>query len=194
MKKTVLSLAFLLIAGFAFSQSTNWKIDNSHSNVTFEIDHMVISTVTGKFQEFEGVIKSDKADFSDADISFTIQAASVNTNNEKRDDHLRNEDFFNVPVYPEITFVGKKLTPESGKNYKLVGDLTMHGVTKEVELDVKYNGTVKDPWGNTRAGFKVSGELDRTDYGLVYNSALEAGGLVIGEEVEIQVNLELIKE
>lgn len=194
MKKSVLSLAFLLIAGFAFSQATNWKIDNSHSNVTFEIDHMVISTVTGKFQEFEGDIKSDKADFSDATISFTIQAASVNTNNEKRDDHLRNEDFFDVANHPEITFVGKKLTPESGKEYKLVGDLTMHGVTKEVELDVKYNGTVKDPWGNTRAGFKVSGELDRTDFGLVYNSALEAGGLVIGEEVDIQVNLELVKE
>lgn len=194
MKKSVLSLAFVLIAGFAFSQTTNWKIDNSHSNVTFEIDHMVISTVTGKFQEFDGVIKADKADFSDADISFTIQAASVNTNNEKRDDHLRNEDFFDVTNHPTITFIGKKLTPESGKEYKLVGDLTMHGVTKEVELDVKYNGTVKDPWGNTRAGFKVSGELDRTDYGLVYNSALEAGGLVIGEEVEIQVNLELVKE
>lgn len=194
MKKSVLSLAFLLIAGFAFSQTTNWKIDNSHSNVTFEIDHMVISTVTGKFQEFEGDIKSDKADFSDASISFTIQAASVNTNNEKRDDHLRNEDFFDVANHPEITFVGKNLMPEGGKEYKLVGDLTMHGVTKEVELDVKYNGMIKDPWGNTRAGFKVSGELDRTDYGLVYNSALEAGGLLIGEEVEIQVNLELVKE
>lgn len=194
MKKSVLSLAFLLIAGFAFSQTTNWKIDNSHSNVTFEVDHMVISSVTGKFQEFEGDIKADKADFSDANVSFSIEATSVNTNNEKRDNHLRDEDFFNVATYPEITFVGKKLTPESGKNYKLVGDLTMHGVTKEVELDVKFNGTVKDPWGNTRAGFKVSGELNRADYGLVYNSALEAGGVVIGEEVEIQVNLELVKE
>lgn len=194
MRKTVLSLALMLIAGFAFSQTTNWKIDDSHSNVTFEVDHMVVSTVTGKFQEFEGDIKADKADFSDAKVSFTIKAATVNTNNEKRDNHLRNEDFFNVDTYPEITFIGKKLTPESGKKYKLVGDLTMHGVTKEVELEVKFNGTVKDPWGNTRAGFKVSGELNRADYGLVYNSALEAGGVLIGEEVEIQVNLELVKE
>ena len=194
MKKSVLSLAFLLIAGFAFSQSTNWKIDLAHSNVTFEVDHMVVSTVTGKFQEFEGDIKADKADFSDAKVSFTIQAASVNTNNEKRDNHLRDEDFFNVATYPEITFVGKKLTPESGKKYKFVGDLTMHGVTKEVELDVKFNGIIKDPWGNTRAGFKVSGELNREDFGLVYNTALEAGGVLIGKEVEIQVNLELVKE
>ncbi|MBZ0241611.1 MAG: YceI family protein, partial [Bacteroidales bacterium] len=154
----------------------------------------VISTVTGKFQEFEGDIKADKADFSDAKISFTIQATSVNTNNEKRDNHLRGEDFFNVEINPEITFVGKKLTPESGKKHKLVGDLTMHGVTNEVELDVKYNGTIKDPWGNTRAGFKVSGELNREDFGLVYNTALEAGGVLIGKEVEIQVNLELVKE
>lgn len=194
MKKSVLSLAFLLIAGFAFSQTTNWKIDPAHSNVTFEVDHMVISTVTGKFQEFDGDVKADKADFSDAKVSFTIQATSVNTNNEKRDNHLRGEDFFDVATHPEITFIGKELTHESGKKYKLVGDLTMHGVTKEVELDVKFNGTVKDPWGSTRAGFKVSGELNREDFGLVYNTVLEAGGVLIGEEVEIQVNLELVKE
>lgn len=194
MRKSVLFIAFMLLAGFAFSQTTNWKIDHAHSNVTFEVGHMVISTVTGKFQEFDGDIKSDKEDFSDAKASFTIQATSVNTNNEKRDNHLRSDDFFNVEIYPEITFVGKKLTHESGKKYKLVGDIGMHGVTKEVELDVKFNGTVKDPWGGTRAGFKVSGELNREDFGLVYNTALEAGGVLIGKEVEIQVNLELVKE
>jgi len=194
MKKSVLSLAFILIAGFAFSQTTNWKIDPAHSNVTFEVDHMVVSTVTGKFQEFEGDIKADKADFSDAKVSFTIKATSVNTNNEKRDNHLRGEDFFNVDTHPEISFIGKELTPEGGKKHKLVGDLTMNGVTKAVVLDVKFNGIIKDPWGNTRAGFKVSGDLNREDFGLVYNTALEAGGVLIGKEVEIQVNLELIKE
>ncbi|MBU1368374.1 MAG: YceI family protein [Bacteroidetes bacterium] len=194
MKKSVLSIALMLLAGFAFSQSTNWKIDHAHSNVTFEVDHMVVSTVTGKFQEFEGDIKSDKDDFSDAKISFTIQAASVNTNNEKRDNHLRDEDFFEVATYPTIEFVGKKLVPVSGKKYTITGDLTMHGVTKEIELDVKYNGTIKDPWGNIRAGFKVSGELNREDYGLTWNNALEAGGVLVGEEVEIQINLELVKE
>lgn len=194
MKKSVLSIALMLLAGFAFSQSTNWKIDHAHSNVTFEVDHMVVSSVTGKFQEFEGDIKSDKDDFSDAKISFTIQAASVNTNNEKRDNHLRDEDFFEVATYPTIEFVGKKLVPVSGKKYTITGDLTMHGVTKEIELDVKYNGTIKDPWGNIRAGFKVSGELNREDYGLTWNNALEAGGVLVGEEVEIQINLELVKE
>ncbi|MDD3638286.1 MAG: YceI family protein [Bacteroidales bacterium] len=194
MKNAFLSLVFVFASTFAMSQTTNWNIDHAHSNVTFEVAHMVVSTVTGKFQEFEGTIKADKEDFSDASISFTIQAASVNTNNEKRDNHLRDTDFFEVETYPTIDFKGKSLSQKSGNKYTLVGDLTMHGVTKEVELDVRYNGQIKDPWGNTRAGFKVSGSLNREDYGLTYNSALEAGGFLIGKEVDIQINLELIKE
>lgn len=194
MKKTLFSLAAILFATLGFAQNTEWKIDNAHSNVTFEISHMVVSSVTGKFQSFEGTIKSDKDDFTDVSVNFTIDAASVNTNNEKRDNHLRDADFFDVAKYPTIEFKGKKLEKMSGNKYKITGDLTMHGVTKEVEMDVRYNGMVKDPWGNTRAGFKVSGELNRTDYGLVYNSTLEAGGLLIGETVDINVNLELIKQ
>jgi len=194
MKKAILSFALIFATILTFGQSTNWKIDHSHSNVTFEVSHMVVSTVTGKFQEFDGTIKADKDDFSDASVSFTIQAASVNTNNEKRDNHLRDEDFFEVATYPTLEFVGKKMTQKSGNKYTLTGDLTMHGVTKEIELDVRYNGQVKDPWGNTRAGFKVSGTLNRTDYGLTWNNTLEAGGLLVGEDVDIQVNLELIKE
>jgi polyisoprenoid-binding protein YceI len=155
---------------------------------------MVVSTVIGKFQKFDGTIKADKDDFSDASISFTIQAASVNTNNEKRDNHLRSNDFFEVEKFPTIDFKGKSLSQKNGNKYTLVGDLTMHGVTKEIELDVRYNGQVKDPWGNTRAGFMVSGIINREDYGLTYNSALEAGGFLIGNEVDIKVNLELIKE
>jgi polyisoprenoid-binding protein YceI len=194
MKKAILSFALIFTTILTFGQSTNWKIDHSHSNVTFEVSHMVVSTVTGKFQEFDGTIKADKDDFSDASVSFTIQAASVNTNNEKRDNHLRDADFFEVAIYPTIDFVGKKMAQKSGNKYTLTGDLTMHGVTKEIELDVRYNGQIKDPWGNTRSGFKVSGTLNRTDYGLTWNNTLEAGGLVVGEDVDIQVNLELIKE
>ncbi|MBU1009521.1 MAG: YceI family protein [Bacteroidetes bacterium] len=194
MKKTLLTIVSLLVVALSFGQNTNWKIDQSHANVTFEIDHMVITTVTGSFKEFSGVIMADKPDFSDASVKFTIQAASINTDTEKRDDHLRSADFFDVAKYPTIEFVGKSMTKVSGNKYKLKGDLSMHGVTKSVELDVKYNGTIKDPWGNTRAGFKVSGSLNRTDYGLTYNTVMEAGGLVVGENVDIQVNLELIKQ
>ncbi len=194
MKKTILSFALLFATILTFGQSTNWKIDHSHSNVTFEVSHMVVSTVTGKFQEFDGVIKADKDDFSDASINFTIVAASVNTNNEKRDNHLRDADFFEVEKNPTIEFVGKSMTQKSGIKYTLTGDLTMHGITREIELDVRYNGQIKDPWGNTRAGFKVSGTLDRNEYDLTWNNTLEAGGLLVGNDVDIQVNLELIKE
>ncbi|NOU47833.1 MAG: YceI family protein [Bacteroidales bacterium] len=194
MKKSILMAGFIFAGLIGFAQTTEWKIDNAHSIVGFEVDHMVVSSVTGKFDSFEGKILSDKPDFSDAAISFTIQVASVNTENEKRDGHLQGADFFDVAKYPTIGFKGKSLTQVSGNKYVVKGDLTMHGVTKAVELNVKYNGTVKDPWGGTRAGFKVSGEIVRADYGLLYNSTLEAGGVMIGESVAISVNLELIKQ
>ncbi len=194
MKKSLLTIVSLLIATLGFSQSTEWKIDHSHSNVTFEITHMMIATVTGKFENFEGTIKSDKADFTDVTADFSIETASVNTNNQKRDDHLRNEDFFDVEKNPHISFKSKSFKQKSGNNYVMLGDLTMNNVTREVELDVRFNGTIDDPWGNTRAGFRVSGALDRRDYGLNYNSALEAGGVLIGNTVDLRVNLELIKQ
>jgi polyisoprenoid-binding protein YceI len=194
MKKSIILGAFLLSATFGFSQKTDWKIDPSHSSVTFEVAHMVVSDVVGKFDSFDGKILAEKADFTDASINFTIQVSSINTENEKRDGHLQSDDFFDVAKYPTIEFKGKSLTVVSGNKYLLKGDLTMHGVTKAVELNVKYNGTIKDPWGGTRAGFKVSGEIVRADYGLLYNSTLEAGGVMIGETVEISVNLELLKQ
>lgn len=194
MKKLLLTISTLLLAIFSFGQTTEWKIDHSHSNVTFEISHMVVSTVTGKFQDFEGKILADKADFTDANISFTIFVNSVNTNNEKRDEHLRNDDFFDIEKFPVITFIGKSLEKKNDKNYVVKGDFTMHGVTKAVELDVRFNGTIKDNRGNMRAGFKVKGEINRSDYGLTYNSVLEAGGFSIGNDVEFNVNLELIKQ
>lgn len=194
MKKSLLTIVSLLIATLGFSQSTEWKIDHSHSNVTFEIAHMVIATVTGKFENFEGTIKSDKDDFTDVKAEFTIETASVNTNNQKRDDHLRSDDFFDVEKNPHITFKSKSFEKKSGNNYVMVGELTMNNVSREVELDVRFNGTIQDPWGNTRAGFRVSGSLDRRDYDLNYNTALEAGGVLIGNNVDMRVNLELIKQ
>lgn len=194
MKKSIILGAFLLSATFGYSQKVDWKIDASHSSVNFEVAHMVVSDVVGKFDSFDGKISAEKADFTHASINFTIQVASINTENEKRDGHLQSADFFDVAKYPTIEFKGKSLTVVSGNKYLLKGDLTMHGVTKEVELNVKYNGTIKDPWGGTHAGFKVSGEIVRADYGLLYNSTLEAGGVMIGETVAISVNLELLKQ
>lgn len=194
MKRISLLIFALIASEVIFAQTTKWDFDLGHSNIQFSISHMVISEVTGNFTSFEGTVLSDKADFTDAKINFTIEVNSIDTDNEKRDQHLAGADFFDAEKYPEITFKGKSLKKVSGNKYKLTGDFTMHGVTKTIELDVKYGGTIKDPWGNTKAGFKITGTIKRYDFGLKYNSTLEAGGLMLGEEVELVCNIELAKQ
>ncbi|MCZ2356471.1 MAG: YceI family protein [Bacteroidia bacterium] len=193
MKHLIVAFCFILGASIVNAQSTVWKLDKSHSSVGFTIDHMVISEVTGSFNDFVFNVKSDKPDFTDAVFDATIQVKSIDTKEPKRDDHLRSDDFFDAANYPTIKFVGKKFSQVSGKQYKVTGDLTMHGVTKTVTLDAKFNGLIKDPYGNTRAGLKVWGEIDRYDYGLKYNAVLEAGGLTIGQTVRLNINAELIQ-
>jgi polyisoprenoid-binding protein YceI len=193
MKKTGILLISLLAFVSLKSQTTNWEIDKTHTSVEFSIDHMVISEVTGKFTDFAGTIASDNEDFTNANIEFYIEVKSINTENSDRDDHLRGADFFDADKYPQITFLSTSFTKKSGNVYSLSGNLTMHGVTKLVTLDAKYGGTVVDPWGNTKAGFKLTGKLDRKDYGLTWNNALETGGLVVGEEVTITARVELLK-
>ena len=178
----------------AAAQTTKWGFDKAHSKVQFDIAHLVISEVTGQFNEYDGTVLSDKADFSDVVVDFSIDVKSIDTDNEKRDGHLRGEDFFDIAKYPEIIFKSKSVKKAGNNLYKFTGDLTMHGVTKEVTLDVQYNGTINDNWGNTKAGFKVTGKINRTDFGLKYNSALEAGGLMLGEEVTITCKFELLKQ
>lgn len=185
-------MALLLSTGL-WAQTSQWNFDNAHSSVEFSIDHMVISEVTGKFTEYTGSVTSPTDDFKGANIEFTIESTSINTDNTDRDDHLRGADFFNVAKYPQITFKSTSFKSIDGNKYQLSGNLTMHGVTKEVTFDVKYGGTVIDPWGNTKAGFKLTGELNRKDYGLVWSKALETGGLVVGEEVTLTVRIELVK-
>ncbi len=194
MKKSLLTIVSLLVATLGFSQSTEWKIDHAHSNVTFEITHLMVATVIGKFEQFSGTIKSDAEDFSDITVEFQIETASVNTNNERRDNHLRSDDFFDSEINPYMTFKSKAFEKKEGNNYKMLGDLTMNDVTREIEFDVRFMGTIQDPWGNTRAGFRASSALDRTDYNLTYNTALDGGGVLIGNNVDLRVNLELIKE
>jgi polyisoprenoid-binding protein YceI len=188
--------ASLLIASTGLSQ-VKWKVDNSHSKLGFSVTHMMVSETEGKFKVFDGTASSKSdVDFTNADISFTADAASINTEDEKRDGHLKSPDFFDVAKYPTITFKSVSMKPNGqGKNsYELEGDLTMHGVTKRVKLlAIGAAKTVKDPYGNIKNGFKVTGKINRKDFGLTWNAALEAGGVAVSEEVEINCNIELNK-
>lgn len=167
------------------------KIDKSHSEVGFSIKHLMISNVKGKFQNYSGDLEFDPQTKSFTKFNATVEAASIDTANEKRDKHLRSEDFFNVTKFPELTF--KMNSYESdGDEGVLKGDLTIHGVTKKVKLNVEYNGMIKDHRGNTKAGFTIEGKINRKDFGLTWNKALEAGGVVVGDKVKIQIELEAL--
>ena len=191
MKK--LSLAIALLSFVFINAQTKWSFDTSHSTVRFAVDHMVISEVEGQFTSYEGTVETTKADFSDAKINFKININSIDTDDIKRDNHLKSEDFFNVEKFPNMTFQSTSIEVIKGGNYILKGDLTIQGVTKEIALKMSYGGTVKDPWGNTKAGIKVTGKINRTDFNLKYNSVMETGGLMIGEEVSITCKVELMK-
>jgi polyisoprenoid-binding protein YceI len=190
--KTLLAILFFTFASFA--QETSWKFDHAHSQIKFTVTHLVISEVSGNFNKFDGTVKTTGDDFTDAKIEFTIETNSIDTDNEKRDAHLQSDDFFNAEKYPQIKFVSKSMKKVGDKEYKLVGDLTIRDVTKEVELDVTYGGMMDDGYGNTKAGFKVSGTIDRFDYNLKWNALLEAGGAVVGSDVEMECNIQLMKE
>lgn len=188
-----LFLAMLLTFNVSAAE-TVWNFDKSHSVIKFDIDHLVISEVSGKFDEIKSDIKSDRPDFTDAIFNIVLETKSINTSDSKRDEHLRSAEFFDSEKFPQISFTGKKFEKLKNGKYKIHGILDMHGVKKEIVLDGVFGGFIKDPWGGTRAGLKFHGDVDRYDYGLKYNSVLEAGGLAIGQKVRISGNLELIKE
>jgi polyisoprenoid-binding protein YceI len=187
------ALFLSLTALISINAQTKWTVDKAHSKVQFSVTHLVISEVNGSFKSFDGDIEASKSDFSDAKINFTVNVASINTDNDARDKHLKSDDFFNAEKFPLITFKGKSLKKIDDKNYKLTGDFTIRDVTKEITLDVVYNGTVKDPWGNIKAGFKILGEVNRFDYNLKWNALMEAGGAVAGKMVKLVIDLELQK-
>lgn len=170
-----------------------WKVDKPHSSVTFTVTHMVIAEVSGRFKEFELTFESAKSDFSDAKISSVIKTASIDTEDEKRDNHLRSDDFFNAEKFPEMTFTGKTFEKTGDNKYKLAGDLTLRGITKPVTLDVRYNGSITDNRGNTKAGFKATTTIDRFDYDVKWSAALDTGSPVVSREVDVIINLELVK-
>lgn len=184
---------FVLVSASLLAQ-TNWTVDKAHSKVGFSVTHLVITDVEGYFKNYDATITTKGDDLTTANIDFTINTSSIFTDNNDRDNHLRSDDFFNAEKYPQMTFKGKSMKKVSENKYKLVGDFTIRDVTKQVELDVKYNGTVKDPRGNIKAGFKVTGEIDRFDYNLKWNKTIEAGSLVVGKEVELVIDLQLVKK
>jgi polyisoprenoid-binding protein YceI len=192
MKKVTLLFAFVLAMSLSvMAQKTSWQIDPAHSKIGFTVSHLVISEVEGQFKKVDAKLVSINPDFTDSQIEFSADVNSIDTENEDRDKHLKSADFFDAAKHDKIKFVSKSFKKVSGNNYKLTGDLTIKGVTKPVVLDVVYGGTAKDPYGNTKAGFKVTGKVNRKDYGLTWNALTEAGGAVVGDEVNLIGKLEL---
>jgi len=194
MKRTLI-LATLIILGTVGSviAADTYGIDTAHSDVSFKVRHLV-SNVTGRFGSFDGTLKVDFQDLNSSSVEFTIDAASIDTANEDRDKHLRSADFFDVEKHPTITFTSSKITKIEGNNYAVTGTFTMHGVSKDITIPVKFLGEIKDPWGNTKAGYELSATLNRKDFGISWNKALDSGGFILGDEVEVSVNLEVGKK
>jgi polyisoprenoid-binding protein YceI len=174
---------------------TKWVIDPMHSEVQFKVKHLVISTVTGFFKSFEGSVETSGDDFENAEISFKLDIDSIDTNQSQRDGHLKSPEFFDAAQYPEITFKStsfKKTDDE--EEYELVGDLTIKGVTKPVTLDVEFGGSAGDFYGNTKAGFEITGKINRKEFGLTWDGVTEAGSIVLGEDIKLLINIQLTKQ
>ena len=171
-----------------------WALDPTHSELQFKIKHLMISTVTGQFNEFKASSETDTDDFANAKIHFEAQVNSISTNNEQRDAHLKNGDFFDTEKYPSIIFESEKMEKADGDEYKLHGILTMRGINKKIVLYAELGGITKDPWGNTRTGFSVTGKINRQDFGMSFGTVSETGGLLLGDEVKIIANVQFVKE
>jgi polyisoprenoid-binding protein YceI len=189
MKRTIAILVLSTLVSLAFGQGT-WRIDQAHSKIGFNVTHMMISEVEGNFKQFEGKVTAKSEDFNGAEVEFIAQVASVNTENEKRDGHLRSDDFFNAEQFPTISFKGNLV--KTGSKYQLKGKLTMRDVTNDVVFDVNYGGSI-NTGKEMKAGFKLNGKLNRQEYGLKWSNKLESGEFVVGDEVEIECKLQLSK-
>jgi len=174
--------------------SMAWQIDSAHSSVHFTVRHMMIANVRGEFQRFEGTIDLDEQNPANTTVDVQIDAASINTREAKRDAHLRSADFLNAEEHPTIAFKSKRVEVLDGSAAKLVGDLTIRDITREVVLDVEYVGQAKSPWGTISAGFNASTKINRKDWGLNWNQALETGGVLVGDQIKINIELELVKQ
>ncbi|WP_299896757.1 YceI family protein [uncultured Aquimarina sp.] len=168
---------------------TKWSIDSAHSEIGFKVKHMMISTVKGHFEEYDASIETNKEDFSDAEFKFSTKIESINTKNTDRDNHLKSDDFFNSAEYPEMTFSSKSFNGET-----LVGDLTIRDITKEVTLDVDFNGVAVDPYGQTKAGFEMRGKINRKDFNLTWSAVTEAGSIVVADTVTLVIDAQFVKQ
>ncbi len=174
--------------------TTQWGIDPAHSEIQFKVRHMMISTVTGSFGTFEGNLSESEVGLDGATVSFKADVQSITTGNNQRDEHLKSPDFFDVAAHPELFFQGTLKANESSDSYSLNGTLNLHGHSKEVSLAVEFSGEGKDPWGNVKSGFSLSGNINRKDWGLNWNAPIETGGLLVSEEVKLQAEIQLIKK
>lgn len=172
--------------------TTKWAIDPTHSEIGFKVKHMMFTNVSGKFTNYEGTISTDDDNFENASIEFSAETNSIDTNNTDRDNHLKSADFFDVENHPKLTFKATSFT-KSGDDYELSGDLTIKDITKSVTFPAEFSGLMKDPWGNTKAGLNINGKINRKDWGLNWNSALETGGVLVSEEVRLNIELQLVK-
>ena len=172
---------------------TTWKIDPAHTSVEFSAKHMMITTVRGRIADVEGTIITDEANPSNSSVEAVMKAASLDTRSDQRDQHLRSADFLNVEKFPEITFKSKRISGTKDE-FKLIGDLTISGQTKEITLDVTFEGEGKDPWGGERAGFTATGKIDRRDFGLTWNQALETGGVLVANDIKLNIEVQATKQ
>jgi len=174
--------------------NTKWNLDATHSEVQFKVRHMMVSNVTGQFKDFTATVETEGDDLSTAKVHFSAEVDSISTNNEQRDGHLKNNDFFDVENHPKLTFESDKLEKTGDETYKLHGNLTMRGVTKGITLNVEHGGVMQDPWGNTRTGFTVTGKINRKEFGVSFGAVSETGNIMLGEDVNITANVEFVKE
>jgi polyisoprenoid-binding protein YceI len=194
MKRFLLLFAVTIISvTVLFAQKSGWTLDKAHSSIGFSVRHMVISEVTGNFKDFDISFTSTKDDYADASVEATIKVASINTDNERRDGHLKTDDFFNAEKFPTIRFRSTAFEKVGENKYKITGDLTIRDITKKVTFDAMYNGAIKAPWGATVSSWKATTSINRFDFGLQWNKAIDTGGLIAGETVNITMNLELNK-
>ncbi len=192
MKKVISFLSvFLALISFSGISAGPFEVDIAHSSVGFQIRHLV-ANVNGSFRDFNGSFGFDEKKPEASKVSFKVKVATINTNEKKRDDHLRGEDFFDVKKFPEMSFESTKFSALGKNKYKLEGNLTIKGVTKKIVFDVDYMGTGKDPWGNTKSGFSATTEINRKDFGMNWNKNLDNGGYLLGDEVKITVNVEAV--
>jgi len=173
---------------------STYKIDAAHSDITFKVKHMMITNVSGSFTKFDATMESSAADFSDAKISFEADTNSITTNNEQRDGHLKGDDFFAAEKFPTLSFTSHSFVKKDEGVYALTGDLTIRDITRSVELDVEYGGTMTDPYGQIKSGFEINGKINRKEFGLTWGALTEAGGVVVADEVKLHLNVQMIKQ